>query len=49
MEPGREDAVRPDHLALRHVVCTGGEPRHAHNSNTETAVQIAEVTYAAAA
>ena len=32
-----------------HLICIGGEPRHAHNSNTETAVQIAEVTYAAAA
>ena len=32
-----------------HIICIGGEPRHAHNSNTETAVQIAEITYAAAA
>ena len=32
-----------------HLICIGGEPRHAHNSNTETAVQIAEITYAAAA
>jgi hypothetical protein len=27
-----------------HIICIGGEPRHGHFSNTETAVQIAAVT-----
>ena len=27
-----------------HVVCTGGEPRHGHNNNAETVVQIGTIT-----
>ena len=28
-----------------HVFVVGGEPRHGWNGNTETAVQVAEVTW----
>ena len=28
-----------------HIICIGGEPRHAHNDNTDSCVQIAAVTY----
>ena len=26
-----------------HIICIGGEPRHGHNDNTDSVVQIAEV------
>jgi N-acetylneuraminic acid mutarotase len=27
-----------------HVICTNGEPRHGHNGNAESVVQIAKIT-----
>ena len=35
--------VRVPETNQTHIICIGGEPRHGHFSNTETAVQIAAV------
>jgi hypothetical protein len=28
-----------------HIICIGGEPRHGHNDNTDSVVQIAKISY----
>eukprot|EP01044_Picomonas_judraskeda_P007378 COSAG03_NODE_790_length_5844_cov_46.596519_4_plen_53_part_00 len=30
-----------------HIICIGGEPRHGHNDNTDSVVQIAKVSHLA--